>query len=159
MADRFTSRLAVFVVVRNDKGEILLEQRANTGYLDGYWDFPSGHVEYGESIRDAALRELLEEVGITAQPSDLKLIHIDQFFMDTEYVNFVFSLSNWQGEPKICEPEKCSDLRFFAPGNFPDKRANGVRAAESAGLDDELTYSVISRENYENVMGEPLPEA
>ncbi len=47
MADkRFMTRQAVFVVLRNGNGEVLLQQRANTGYLDGYWDLPSGHVEY-----------------------------------------------------------------------------------------------------------------
>lgn len=50
-AERFVTRMAVFVCVRNQKGEILLQQRTNTGYLDGYWDFAaSGHVEYGESV-------------------------------------------------------------------------------------------------------------
>lgn len=86
---------AVFVLLRNDKGEFLLQQRANTGYLDGYYDFAcSGHVEPGELIRDTAVRELQEEVGLTAKPEDLKLVHIDQYFLDRDYINFVSSLAS-----------------------------------------------------------------
>ena len=64
MADRFTTRVAVFVIVRNDKGEILLQQRGPEKYLGGYWDFPSGHGELGESLQDTTIRELKEEVGL-----------------------------------------------------------------------------------------------
>ena len=53
MAQRHMTRQAVFVVIRNDNNEILLQQRANTGYLDEYWDLPSGHVEYGESLSES----------------------------------------------------------------------------------------------------------
>ncbi|MGH7241490.1 MAG: NUDIX domain-containing protein, partial [Candidatus Saccharimonadales bacterium] len=43
-SERFQTHVAVFVIIRNDAGEILLQKRQNTSYLDGYWDFPSGHV-------------------------------------------------------------------------------------------------------------------
>jgi len=70
MTDRFMTRMAVFVILRNEAGEILLEQRANTGYLDGYWDLPSGHVEYAESIHQTAVREVLEEGVVNEAKSD-----------------------------------------------------------------------------------------
>jgi mutator protein MutT len=145
MAERFTTRIAVYVIVRNDEGEILLQQRANTGYLDGYWDFPSGHAEYGEPLREAAARETAEEVGVTARTEDLRLIHIDQFFMDKNYINFIFSADKWRGQPKICEPDKCSAVGFFAPDALPEKCVNAVRAAERTSFSDQLTYSVTDQ--------------
>lgn len=156
MAERFLTRQAVFVVLRNDKNEILLQQRSGTGYLDGYWDLPSGHVEQGESLRDTATRELFEEVGVTTRPEDLRLTHLDQYFLDRDYVNYVFSVDEWEGEPKICEPEKCSAIGWFAVNALPEKCVNVVRVAEQAGFTDELTFSVTDEKSFETLMGEPL---
>lgn len=44
-------------------GEYLLVQRGNGGYYPGHWAFPGGHIEQGESSKDAAIREFLEETG------------------------------------------------------------------------------------------------
>ncbi len=159
MADRFTTRMSVFVVLRNQKGEMLLQQRTNTGYFDGYYDFAaSGHVEDGESLRDCAARELLEEIGITADPGKLQLVHINQNFLNTPYIAFTFVLDDWQGEPQILEPDKCSDLAFFAPANLPAKCTLNVRANQKAGFGSELTYSLANRENYQEFMGEPYQD-
>lgn len=153
-SQRFTTHLAVFAIVRNDRGEILLQQRANTGYLDGYWDFPSGHVEYGESIHNAVVRELHEEVGLAAPIKAARLKHIDQYFLDRDYVNFVFVIDEWSGEPMIGEPEKCSDLTWFSPDALPEKCVNTVRVMEGAGFDgDEITYSITDQASFKTLLG------
>jgi 8-oxo-dGTP diphosphatase len=153
MSERFMTRQAVFVVIRNDKNEILLQQRSGTGYLDGYWDLPSGHAEFGESLRDSAIRETKEEVGVEAAPEDLRLIHIEQFFVDHNYVNYTFEATTWSGEPKICEPEKCSAIGWFAVDALPEKCVNAVRANEEVGFSSELTYSVTDASNYAALLG------
>ena len=147
--------MAVFVMLRKPDGEIFLHQRASK-YLVGYWDFPSGHAEYGEGLRETAVRELMEEVGVRAHPEDLKLVHIEQYFLERNYVNFTFVCEKWEGEPKICEPEKCSAIGWFAPDNLPEKCVNAVRAVEAAGFTDVLTYSITNRETYEQLMREPF---
>lgn len=134
----------------------MLQQRANTGYLDGYYDFPSGHVEDKESIRTAAVRELAEESGLTVREEDLRLVHINQNFHDTPYVNFAFVADKWEGEPSVCEPEKCSDSQFFAPADLPEKCTLNVRLNERAGFGNNLTYSLVTLENYEQIMHEPF---
>ena len=155
MTDRFMTRAAVFMVVRNGKGEILLQQRSGTGYLDGYWDLPSGHVEYGESLRDTAARELLEEVGLKTDVSALKLSNIDQYFLDRDYINFTFAVEGWEGEPSICEPDKCSDIAWFKPGALPEKCVNVVRVNERTGFGEsgELSFTVTDAEAYRTLMG------
>jgi 8-oxo-dGTP diphosphatase len=47
--------------------EVLLIQRGKEGPLRGLWSFPGGRIEFGEPVRDAALREVLEETGIVAE--------------------------------------------------------------------------------------------
>ena len=54
-SDRGLFRAAVFVIIRDEAGRVLLQRRANTGYLDGHYDFPSGHVYAGEGFTTAAI--------------------------------------------------------------------------------------------------------
>jgi 8-oxo-dGTP diphosphatase len=153
MADRFMTRIAVFVILRNDKGEILLQQRGPHSYLAGHWDFPSGHGEQGELLRDSAIRELKEEVNVDGKPEDLRLIHVDQYFVEVNYINFVFVLDKWSGNPKVCEPDKCSAIRWFAEDKLPEQCVNVVRAVESAGFGNEVKYSITDKNTFYNLMG------
>ena len=154
MTERFQTLQAVFILLRNDKNEILLQQRSGTGYLDGYWDFPSGHVELGEPVRDTACRETKEEIDIDIAPEDLNLIHIEQFFVERNYVNYTFEARSWQGAPRTCEPEKCSAIGWFPTNALPSKCVNAVRAVEATGFSSELTYSVTDKINYVDLIAE-----
>jgi 8-oxo-dGTP diphosphatase len=66
--------LGVIAVVRRGD-QVLLAQRSRGTYL-GKWGFPGGHVERGEAIVEAGLRELMEETGVVAQPRGV-LGHVD----------------------------------------------------------------------------------
>jgi 8-oxo-dGTP diphosphatase len=55
-------------------GEVLLVERAK-GELKGLWSLPGGHIEPGEPVRAAALREVREETGVTAELAGLLDIH------------------------------------------------------------------------------------
>lgn len=160
MSERALTKWAVFVIVRNERGEVLLQRRARDAkYLNGYWDFPSGHGEYDEDIRNTAVRELKEEVGLHGRPEDLQLVHIDQYFVEANYINFVFALDVWSGTPGVCEPDKCDGVEWFAPDKLPEKCVNVVRAVETAGFSSELTYSVTDKHTFYKQMGFPLQAA
>jgi len=66
--------LGVIAVVRRD-GQFLLAQRSRGAYI-GRWGFPGGHVERGETIVEAAMRELAEETGVEAAPVEV-IGHVD----------------------------------------------------------------------------------
>lgn len=57
----------VRVIVVDDARRVLLLQRADTRYGDGEWCLPGGKVDYGQTVADAAARELLEETGLIAE--------------------------------------------------------------------------------------------
>ena len=66
--------LGVIAVVRRGN-QVLLAQRSRGSYL-GKWGFPGGHLERGETLVEAGMRELMEETGVTAAPRGV-LPHLD----------------------------------------------------------------------------------
>lgn len=120
MPDRFTSVVDVHVVLRRD-GKILLLRRAGNVFATGQFCLPSGHLERGESILDAAVREAKEETGIVLDPAALRLslsIHQRNPGGHTR-LGFVFEPRQWHGDPVNCEPAKCSELRWASPDSPP----------------------------------------
>lgn len=119
-----------FVWIRD--GKVLLLRRANTGWQDGKYCFPSGHGEEGETAREGCAREALEEIGITIDPKDLKFLHT-QYRWNEEHARagYYFSPTIDLPEPVNAEPHKHDDMQFFPLDNLPDM-ASPFRAALEA---------------------------
>ena len=105
---RFSLIPAAYVALVRD-GNVLLQQRRNTGYMDEHWTFSAaGHVEPGESVYAAAIREVREELGVRVLEADLEpicTIHRRQAESELgQRVDFYFSARSWQGEPSVREP-------------------------------------------------------
>ncbi|WP_237111747.1 NUDIX domain-containing protein [Nocardioides sp. WS12] len=103
--------------------EVLLQLRQGTGYMDDHWAAAAaGHVERGETAETAARREALEEIEV----SDLDLTFATAMQRTAhdlpidERVDFFFTARSWSGEPRIVEPTKCADLRWFPLDALPD---------------------------------------
>ena len=124
MKERFKTPNAVFVLLfrgNKDNLEILLQKRQNTGFMDGYWDISaSGHVEEGESVTQAAVRETKEELGIEILKKDIKFagFYYNNFGSVT-YCHTYFDVRHYSGVPKVNEPEKCSEIRWFNLEKLP----------------------------------------
>lgn len=112
MDKRHNSRLAIYVLLQKDQKTLFL-RRSNTGYRDGMYTLPAGHVEPGETLLETCVREVNEEVCLSIHPDDLKLIHVMQRFEGSPYVDFYFQASEWYGEPAIGEPNKADDLMWL----------------------------------------------
>lgn len=102
--------------------EVLLQLRRGTGYMDEHWAAAAaGHVERGETAEEAARRECREEIAVddldlrfaTAMQRTARDLPID------ERVDFFFTARSWSGEPRIVEPSKCADLRWFPLDGLP----------------------------------------
>ena len=119
MASRFTVVPASYVLFlrgSDERMQILLQLRDGTGYMDGCWaTAAAGHIEKGESVFEAAVREAHEELGVTnVQLAPLCAMHRTQGENPTEQrVDYFLRATHWSGEPRIMERDKCSDLRWF----------------------------------------------
>ena len=105
---------------RDDK--ILLLRRAGDVYASGQLCLPSGHLERGQSILDAAVREAWEETGIALDPAVMRLalaIHRRNPGTAHARIGLAFEPGRWQGEPANGEPAKCSGLLWARPDDLP----------------------------------------
>ncbi len=120
--EKYRSLAAVYVMLVNDNNEILLGRRCHTGYRDGFYDMPAGHLEDGETLREAAARELLEETGIRVLIDDLDFVELlhRKSMDDRVYLDVFFQARKWEGEPGIQEPEKCNHMAWFPMDALPD---------------------------------------
>jgi 8-oxo-dGTP diphosphatase len=149
--NRYKVTPAVYVMIQNTAGEVLLQRRANTTYMDGFYDFPSGHLEVGERLKDGAVRETLEEVGVIVEPKDIELFHINQNTAgEYHYMNFMFRAHAWKGEPRICEPDKCDDVGFYALDKLPKITPQLKQALESIHT-KTVTFSYLSAKDFERI--------
>ena len=109
---------------------VLLVRRSNTGWEDGKLSLVAGHVEPGESVTQAALRETSEEVGLTLSPDRLRVVGVMHRKSDDERVDFFLAcrLAGTDQEPENREPEKCSELLWASVTRLPDDTIPYVRA-------------------------------
>jgi ADP-ribose pyrophosphatase YjhB (NUDIX family) len=131
IAPRNPAVTASYLVLR-DGDKILFARRCNTGYQDGNYQVPAGHVDAGELPSEALIREVAEEIGITIVPEDVKFVHTS-FRPKTDStgdrVDYFFEVNKWKGEVINCEPDKCDDLLWVKPSEMPENTTPHVKVA------------------------------
>jgi 8-oxo-dGTP diphosphatase len=132
------------IVLNKDSGKILLGKRKNS-YRSGYYGFPGGRAEFSEKIFDGAKRELLEETGLNAK--SLKYLGVIRDLQGSYYfIHFVFLCTDYEGEPKVTEPDKCESWEWFNPKAIPEKTLPGHEAAVDIflNLDEANVRDIVS---------------
>jgi 8-oxo-dGTP diphosphatase len=126
---RFAPLVAVHLFLFK-KESVLLARRFNTGYEDGKYSVPAGHIDGNETITQAMIREAKEEIGIRIKPRDLEVVHVmHRHSPDDERVDFFLVAARWEGEPEIKEPDKCDQLGWFKSASLPANLVPYVRTA------------------------------
>jgi 8-oxo-dGTP diphosphatase len=111
---------AAHLVLVNDEGQVLLGRRQNTGFADGSFHLPSGHLEPGETLVDALIREAREETGVRIGREHVEFAHVMHDASGGGRAQFFFLVRQWTGTPVNCEPGKCSELAWFALDRLPE---------------------------------------
>lgn len=116
--ERFKMPVAVhLLLIQDDK--ILLIKRFNTGYCDNMFSLPAGHVEKGENVRDAMIRETKEEINIDVSKK-LKIIQVmNRKGTDQERIDYFFLAKKWKGIINNNEPNKCSLIKWVNIDKLP----------------------------------------
>jgi 8-oxo-dGTP diphosphatase len=108
---------------------ILLIRRYRTGYMDGHYSVPAGHLDGNETVRMAAVREAGEEIGVRLNPADIDFASVFHRHEDDERVDFFVHVRRWSGEPVNAEPEKCDEIRWVKVDDLPENTIPYVRRA------------------------------
>lgn len=109
MSDNPRPLACVGVVCR--KGDQVLLVKRGREPLKGRWSIPGGKLDFGETTRDGALRELVEETGITARIT--RLIDVVDSIMDGQHYVLIDFEAEWiSGDPVAADD--ADDARFFS---------------------------------------------
>ena len=131
----FLAPVSVHLLLVRD-GKILMLRRYNTGYQDGNYSVVAGHIDGGEELKAAMIREAREEAGIELSPYDLTVVGVIHDMIKDEYVHFFLHTSRYSGEVVNMEPDKCDDLSWFDIDDLPDNTIPYVRRAIQNYRDD-----------------------
>jgi len=128
--ERFSLRAAVYLLLVRDN-HVLLSRRYQTGWQDGKYSMVAGHLDGGETVTAALIREAREEAGIEIDPKDARVVHTmhRKSKSNLEYIDFFVTTTKWSGSPIIMEPDKCDDLRWFDMNSLPTDILLHVRHA------------------------------
>ena len=122
-AQRKHTEVAVGILIRED-GEFLLSSRPEGKPYAGYWEFPGGKLEAGETVEQALRRELIEELGVTIGPAEVWRV------TEHDYPHALVRLHwcmvhAWSGEFEMREGQSMQWQRFpvtvepILPGAYP----------------------------------------
>jgi ADP-ribose pyrophosphatase YjhB (NUDIX family) len=110
-------------------GKLLLIRRSKAPEA-GCWGLPGGKIDPFETVQAAVRREILEELGVELIGEQLLCV-VDQIdsARGEHWVAPVYVARDFTGEPRICEPEKHSDLGWFALDSLPQPLTRSAEAA------------------------------
>lgn len=113
------TKFASVVIVRRDNLILLGKRLKRYGF--GQYQLPGGLVEPHETHEQAAVRELEQETGLKAK----HLKYVSNFWRYDEeekvgYFNFAFEVTDFEGEPRNLEPNKCAGWEWFPLWNLPE---------------------------------------
>jgi len=114
---KFNVGTNVFVLRGN---KLLLGKRKNV-YGAGSWGLPGGHLEYKEDMKQAAQRELKEETGLEAVSFEFVNL-VNDTRQDEHYLQVGFLAKDVasDAEPKLMEPDRCEEWKWFGLDNLPE---------------------------------------
>lgn len=115
-------RVGIAVILIRD-GKVLVGRRLSASHGNDTWQFPGGHLEFGESVADCAVREVAEETGLEATVTGYGPFTNDIFVdQGKHYVTLFVLASAPLGVPRVMEPEKCAEWRWCPWDSLPEPR-------------------------------------
>ena len=136
ITDHKNIKIVVSLALINDADEILLSRRPKNKHLAGFWEFPGGKVEDGESLTGALRREIEEELEISVTPKS-KICEIKYSYKDRDVELHIFDCGvvngneislNEHGDSRWLTQHELLDVKWL-PADLPtieDWHLNGI---------------------------------
>lgn len=112
---RSMHRVVSKVIIQNQRNEVLMA-KAKRGFFTGHWTLPGGFVDYAEHPLEGAMREVLEELGISVQIDSDDLLQIDERIFTSEGIQFLSFTYRCvlQNEPTFSpKQDEIEEVRWF----------------------------------------------
>ena len=118
-------RVGVATIILTNYKKVLLGKRIDkkNPHGDGRWQFPGGHLHYGESFKEGALREVIEETGLDVEINSENPLHVTNDISEisgTHYTTLFFEATHVSGVPRVMEPEKCESWKWYDWSDLPE---------------------------------------
>ena len=111
------TRVGTGVIIVRD-GKVLMCKRVGS-LGTNTWAFAGGHLEFGESLEDCAVREVKEETGLDVQ-NPCVLTAVSDVIDGKHYVTVFLRVDYVSGEAQVLEPQKCVEWRWLAWHELPE---------------------------------------
>lgn len=126
MGDKKKPGIGFGVMMLKD-GKVLLGQRhpdpekaSSKLHGEGSWTMPGGKLDFGETLAQGAVRELLEETGMKTDVKNLKIMSVaDEILEDVHFVTVGFLCEKFEGTPSVMEPDEITQWGWFDLDNLP----------------------------------------
>ena len=133
---------ASYYLIINYKNVVMRQTCTGTKLWPGFLALPAGHVDEGENVYEAFVREAKEELGIEVSKNDI----INTFVTNrknkslSSYFDVYFEINHYEGDIKIMEPNKCKELVWFNINNLPFDMIDFEKRAIENYLDNIFFY-------------------
>lgn len=111
------------IIFNQDKSQVFITKRPDDKHKGGFWEFPGGKVEQGETIEQAMIRELEEEIGIVTTEQQL-FEHLEFDYVDKALKFDFITVTQFEGEPYGKEGQQGQWVAVSALNDYSFPEAN-----------------------------------
>lgn len=143
MTESKVPRVGIGVIIKKES-KILLGLRKNS-HGENTWAFPGGHLEFGESPEETAVREVKEETGLSIQEPRFTQLTNDIFIKENKhYITLFLEVDIREGEAQLLEAEKCEAWQWFSWEDLPSNLFLPITNLEKTGYRPIFEHSSVN---------------
>ena len=113
---RSMHRVVSKVIIQNERGQVVMA-KVKRGFFTGHWTLPGGFVDYAEHPLEGAMREVLEELGVTVEITSEGLVQIAERIFTSEgiqFLSFTYKCTLESGAVFQPKEDEIEEVRWFS---------------------------------------------